>query len=109
MSGIELIQKIHRLEDDVDSLGLRMVRPQYHSGVGYGNTIALIPKDASSLPVYSRDAEIFIGTLEELDHWLIGVAWARNYDILLRLSDPKKRERKEQDKRNHNLMNLLKR
>ena len=41
------------------------------------------------MPIYSRDAEVFCGTLEQLDVWLRGVEWARNYDYLLRaLTEP---------------------
>ena len=37
-----------------------------------------------------------------------GVVWARDYDQMLKISDVKKRERKEQDERNRQLVNILK-
>ena len=70
--------------------------------------VAIKPKDNESLPVYARDAEVFIGTVESLEVWLRGVEWARQYDELLRLSNRKKRERKEQDERNRQLVKMLK-
>jgi hypothetical protein len=67
-----------------------------------------VPKDADALPIYSRDAELFVGTLEGLETWLHGVRWAREYDMMLKLSDEKKRARKEQDERNRILLKTLK-
>jgi elongation factor P--beta-lysine ligase len=60
------------------------------------------------LPVYARDAQVFVGTIEQLEVWLRGVEWARQYDMLLRVSDDKKRKRKEQDERNRQLVQRLK-
>jgi len=47
------------------------------------------------LPIYSRDAELFIGSIERLEDWLAGVQWARDYDMMLKVSDDKKRDRAE--------------
>jgi hypothetical protein len=49
-----------------------------------------------------------VGTLEGLETWLHGVRWAREYDMMLKLSDEKKRARKEQDERNRILLKTLK-
>ena len=67
-----------------------------------------MPKDTDALPIYSRDAELFVGSLERLEDWLAGVKWARDYDMLLRLSDDKKRDTAEQKERNRQLMRTLK-
>jgi hypothetical protein len=67
-----------------------------------------VPKDATVLPIYSRDAELFVGSLETLETWLHGVRWAREYDMMLRLSDEKKRSTAEQKERNKNLMRTIK-
>ena len=73
-----------------------------------GDTVALKPKDADSLPIYSRDAEVFVGSLTDLQYWLRGVEWAREYDRMIKISDDKKRVRKEQDERNRQMVKLLK-
>lgn len=70
--------------------------------------VAVKPKDAESLPIYTRDAELFCGTLEDLRSWLTGVEWARSYDMMLRLSNEKRRAKKEQDLRNEQLIKRLK-
>lgn len=107
MTGYNLVQKIRRFEQRLDQLGMRMGHPR-HSNGSWGEVLALMPKDEDALPVYARDAELFIGTLEQAEEWLNGIEWARQYDQLLRLSNDKKRARKEQDQRNRNLLAALK-
>jgi hypothetical protein len=70
--------------------------------------LSLKPKDPDALPIYSRDAELFIGSVERLEDWLAGVRWAREYDMMLKLSDEKKRIHAEQKERNRQLMRTLK-
>jgi hypothetical protein len=83
-----------------------MAHSRYGNGP-FGDFVGLKPKDETSLPIYARDAELFSGTLEELNVWLRGVKWARDYDRMLNLSNDKKRERKEQDEHNRILVNIL--
>lgn len=107
--GYNLLTKIRFLEKEVDQLGLVMAKPKhYHHNDGFGDLVSVIPKDQNSLPVFSRDAEMFIGTLNDLEVWLRGVEWARRYDNILGLSDDKKRNRKEQDELNRQLVKRLK-
>lgn len=104
MTGYAEIQKIDRMRRDIDELGLVFTNAKFRDA---NHVIALCPKNDGSLPVYSRDAEIFVGSLEELDVWLRGVEWARTYDRLLKVSDDTKRAKKEQDYRNRELADLL--
>lgn len=108
MSGYQTVLEVKRLEEDLAKMGLMMCYPKHGYGNERGDLVAVKPKDSEALPVYSRDAELFIGSLRELRCWMIGVDWARGYDMLLRLSDEKKRERKEQNVRNENLMRRIK-
>ena len=78
-----------------------------HCNFEFGDMVAVFPRD-DKLPVYSRDAELYIGTLEGLEIWMRGIEWARQYDMLLKVSDDKKRERKEQDELNKQLVTRLK-
>jgi len=77
-------------------------------GIEDGDTVALKPKDADSLPIYSRDAEVFVGSLTDLQYWLRGGEWSRDYDRMMKVTDDKKRARKEQDLRNRQLAKTLK-
>lgn len=108
MTGYSTILKIRRLEEDVAKLGMRMgnARGGYYSSE-YGDVLSLFPLD-DELPTFSRDAELFTGTLEQLEVWLRGVEFARRYDLLLRVSDDKKRARKEQDLKNKHLLESIK-
>lgn len=107
MSGYNTVLKIRRLEERCMNLGFMLCHAKHYHNE-FGDVVALKPKDIDSLPIYSRDAELFIGTLEELEYWLRGVEWARQYDEMLRVSNSKKRERKEQDERNRKLARILK-
>jgi len=107
MSGYEAVLKIRRLERECDELGLVMCHSKYGS---YGqDLLALKPKDEHSLPVYSRDAEVFLGTIDQLELWLRGIQWARQYDrMVFGTKHDKTRERKEQDERNRQIVNIIK-
>lgn len=107
MSGYNFVLRLRRFEQEIDKLNMRMGHPK-HGGVREVDMISLMPKDDESLPIYARDAELFIGTIEQAEEWVKGIQWARQYDNLLRLSDDKKRTRKEQDERNRQLLRKLK-
>lgn len=107
MAGYRSVQELRRLEAELAIIGLQLASPR-HTGFGDADVAALIPHDTDSLPIYSRDAEVFVGTLVEIRTWLRGVEWARNYDRLLKISDDKKRARKEQDYREQRLLTELK-
>lgn len=102
--GYSTIQQLRRIEEKCAQIGMRMVCPKY----GGGDRIALVPLDNDALPVYSRDAELFIGTLDEIEVWLRGVEWSRTYYRLLRATSEKVIARKEQDERNRRLVETLK-
>ena len=107
MSGYNTVLKIRRLEEECERLGFMFAASRHGSYLG-NDVISLKPKDQDSLPVYSRDAEVFVGTVEELEIWLQGLQWARNYDrMLFGQKHEKARERKEQDERNRQLMKML--
>ena len=107
MAGWNQIQQVRKLEERADKLGLKFTA--YKHDDRYGANVALIPKDSDALPIYSRDAELFVGTLEGAAYWMQGVMWARDYDSMVidRKMDAK-RARKEQDERNKQLIKMLK-
>ena len=107
MSGWNQIQQVRKLEERADKLGLKF--GAYKHDDMYGESVALIPKDSNALPIYSRDAVMFVGSLEGADCWMRGVLWAREYDrMAVDRNLDKKRERKEQDERNQQLAKTLK-
>jgi hypothetical protein len=108
MSGWNTIQRIKRVEQAVDELGFKFSKSKHSDWTEDHGALSLVPKDQDALPIYSRDAELFVGSLERLEDWLAGVKWARDYDMMLRLSNDTKRARKEQDTRNKNLLTSIK-
>lgn len=100
------VRYMKRIEDKANQLGFIFASGRY-SYESTASTIVLKPKD-DCYPHYDRDAEIFYGSVEEIDRWLCGLEWARDYDAMLRLSDNKKRQEREQVERNKQLMKTIK-
>jgi hypothetical protein len=107
MAGWNTIRQIRTLEAQADKLGMQFAAYKYDNN--YGDNVALIPKDNDALPIYTRDAQLFSGTLDGAEYFMQGVEWARDYDrmVIDRKMD-EKRERKEQDERNRILLRTLK-
>ena len=107
MSGWNQIQQVRKLEQQADKLGMKFTSYKYNNYPD--DYVALIPKDNDALPIYSRDAHLFAGTLEGAAYWMQGVEWARDYDrMVVDKKTDAKRERKEQDERNKQLVRILK-
>jgi hypothetical protein len=106
MLGYNNILKVRRFEERVHGMGLRIGYPRYQPGTG-GDMLSLMPRD-HEWPLYSRDAEMFIGTIDSATSWLDGLDLARNYDDMLKVCSRTKRERKEQDYRNKELLRTIK-
>jgi hypothetical protein len=107
MTGWNTLRKIQALEERADLLGMKFA-PYRHNDYNEDN-VALIPKDQDSLPIYTRDAILFAGSLESADQFMQGIAWARDYDrMVVDKNIDTKRIRKEQDERNKQLMKTLK-
>lgn len=107
--GYNTILQIRRAEAKANELGFMFAYPKHGwSGSDGTERIAIKPKDEDSLPIYAREAQMFSGTLDDIEHFMLGIEWARNYDFMLKVSDTKKRERKEQDVRNKKLVDILK-
>lgn len=89
VAGWQLLKDYRDAEERANEIGLKFA-PSKYSGYEF-DTIALIPLN-ESLPVYNREAEVMAGTLADINSWLRGVAWARNYDELMKVSSNEKRE-----------------
>lgn len=101
--GYYTIQKIHQLEETASRMGFVLG----HSRMRSTDTMAVYPA-TNSLPLYSRGTELFIGDLDEVEAWLRGVVWMKDYLTMIKLVDDKKIERKEQNIRNEQLVSILK-
>lgn len=103
------VQRMKRVEAQANELGFMFAtgRLSFDSNYSDGGLLVLKPL-GDALPHYSRDAEIKYGTLEQIETWLGGLVWAREYDSMLNLSNNKGREKKEQQERNRQLMLTIK-
>lgn len=107
MAGWNTIQTIRKLEERAELLGMRFTA--YKHIDLYGENVALVPLDLEALPIYSRDATLFAGSLEAADKFMQGVIWARDYDrMVVDRNIDAKRVRKEQDERNRQMLKTLK-
>lgn len=109
MAGYQSVIALRRLEEDLDKLGLMLCASKHGnwSSEDYSDRAAVKPKGEHALPIYTRDAEMYSGTLEQIRVWVMGVNWARNYDGMLKVSDEKKREKKENDYRAKRMLKTL--
>ena len=108
MSGYNLVMRIHNLEERCLDLGVVMCHSRIDFNQQFGDVVAVKPRDADSLPLYSRDAELFIGSLDALENWLTGIEWARKYDsMLFGGNHDQRRNRKEQDYRNNRMLQQI--
>ena len=105
------VQRVKRVEAQAEALGMKFTSSSVgHSWVDIGSgpeTICLRPKD-DCLPHYHRDARLFTGTVEQIEEWLRGIVWAREYDSMLKLTNSKKRIAKEDNERQKHLMKTIK-
>ena len=106
MSGYNNILKVRRFEERVHNFGFRIGYPRYRNREADGDMLCLMPRD-HEWPIFSRDAEMFVGTVDSATAWLDGLEFARNYDDMIKVGSRAKRERKEQDHRNKELLKAI--
>lgn len=94
--GMSMIERIDRVRAVADRLGFRMGKTPYShfSAADSIDNIALYPKD-DCLPIYTRDVIIFEGNLVELEYWIKGLDWARQYDSYLGVANEQRRAQYE--------------
>ena len=102
------IQRMKRVEARANALGFEFTDGGKSWAIdGTTASIYVQPKD-DLLPLYSRTATFFTGSIEHIDSWLDGIEWARHYDELLKVSHDKKRTKQEDLVREQHLMKTLK-
>lgn len=99
------LERMKRVEARANALGFELS----DNGGQFGEFTAIYvkPKD-ELLPIYSRTANFFIGSIESIENWLDGIEWSRHYDELLKVSNDKKRAKQEDRVRDQHLMKTLK-
>jgi hypothetical protein len=100
MTGYSTYMRWQRIEAQAKSLGFRLGNLKHGQWGGSGDLdqVALFP-DEEALPIYARDAEIFVGTFAHIEVFLNGWVRAQQYDAMLRMTDEKKRKKYEDKER----------
>lgn len=101
--GMRTYSRIKKMEVDANRLGFVLKNDIYGSN---GDTFTLCAND-EVLPSYRNGADLFKGDLDEVESFLVGIRWAREYDTLLGLKTTQRREKAEQRVRNQNLVKIL--
>jgi hypothetical protein len=94
--GMDMIDRIDRVRELADHYGFRLGKIPFNSYSMTDNidNIALYPKD-ERIPVYSRDACLFTGNLNEVETFFEGIRWSRNYDQMIGAMSVQRREQYE--------------
>ena len=105
--GFREYQQLQELEREANELGFALGMPRHYDYHG-PSMISLYPLD-DAYPSYVRDANFFNGDMEEVQSFLQGVKFTREYYMVhLRLFTEKRIAKKEQDIRNQQLVDKLK-
>lgn len=95
--GMNMIERIDSVRELADFFGFSLGRTPYNTTFG-GNdnidNIALYPK-GDCLPPYSRDACLYTGNLNEVENFLDGIRWARQYDKMIGSCTEQRRQQYE--------------
>lgn len=104
MTGYAAIQLIDTVRKTARKIGLKVVKDGNYNE----HVVALVPSTKESLPIYFRDAAMFVGSIEECMVWLRGVMWARSYDAMIKLSTDDERKKKEKGVIQRQMLQILK-
>lgn len=107
MTGYATIQQISKVTDSLANLGLQLTRSRHSCSRESEYDIAVIPLN-DGVPIYNREVEICVGSLEKISAWLAGVEWAREYDNICGLKSDQRRVKAEQSVLESRLMKALK-
>lgn len=102
--GMYTYNRIKFAEEKANNLGFKF-KPDFFGSQNRDQFVLLT--DEYSLPGYLPDAEVFAGNLDELQSFLNGIEWARDYDHLLGLKTGQRRERVEKRLRNQQLLKTI--
>jgi hypothetical protein len=107
MSGYQTLRRWQRIEEHANKLGFMIGNPKHGWSSNDMDVVAIFPKD-QELPTFTRDAELFSGTFRELEIFLMGWERAQQYDMLLRMTDNKRRKKFEDAERERQRIAALK-
>jgi hypothetical protein len=81
------VQLLERVVEGLQKLGFKMKPTKY--GYGGRTLVGVYPLEDKN-PLYSRDAEVFTGTMEEIAVWMRGVNSRNDYLTMLKATSEKR-------------------
>ena len=109
MASLRQIQQLESITKQLEAQGMRLAKLNAHgafASVQDSEILAVYPNE-DQLPHYARDAELFIGTMDDIGSWIAGVHWLTAYNGMLGIDDGDKRRRLENTERERQLMEAL--
>lgn len=109
MTSLKYLQKFESISHQLAAQGMRMeTRQTYGAFASMPNVqvVAVYPA-ANGLPHYARDAELFIGTLDDLQLWLAGIQWLATYYSMIGIDNGTKRHKIEETESERQLLESL--
>lgn len=103
--GWKTYQKFIDLNESLSKFGLKLDKPK-HNWVDI-DTVAVKPLGEDGAPCFSRDAEIFSGTLNDVEKWFLGYYAGVNYLKNIKATTDAKIAKCEQRLRNERLVEEL--
>lgn len=109
MSSLKHLQQIESINRQLEAQGMRMDHHNRHgawSSVTNASIVAVYPSE-HGLPHYARDAELFVGTLDDVQLWIAGIQWLSNYYNVIGLDNGTKRQTIESKELERQLLESL--
>jgi hypothetical protein len=100
--GYSVYQRLQQLELRAKKLGFKIGKSQY------SDFFALAPGDPDCLPFYTREVEIYTGSLQDLETWLLGYEQAFFYLKLIKATTDSKIQKCEEKVKHELLLTILK-
>ena len=109
MASLKKLQQIQAINTQLEAVGMRMANKDTKGAWASisGEDVVVIYPSEKGLPHYARDAELFIGTLDDVQLWLFGIQWMASYIAMIGVDTGTKRIAKEEAERERQLLYAL--
>jgi hypothetical protein len=81
------VELLERVVKGLEQIGFKIKPTKYGYG---GRTLVGVFPLGDKNPLYSRDAEVFTGTMEEISIWMRGVGHRNDYLLMLKATTEKR-------------------
>ena len=81
------VQLLNTVVEGLEKIGFKIMPSKY--GYGGRTSVGVYPLQDKN-PLYSRDAEVFTGTMEQISCWMRGVSHRNDYLLMLKATTEKR-------------------